>query len=419
MSDIKKVIIVGGGMAGLIAALQLTRQNGFACTVYELRDAPTTLGGAIGIPCNGLRLLHRLGIYDALLARGAQTPRVEMHSSRGASLGFMDVASWNQEHTGFGYLRIKRVDLLEILLDAVEKAQIPIRYSKKLIGIKEDAAQVTATFADGTSDTADLLVGCDGIHSAVRTLHVDPGLQPTYSGLSTMYSILDLSKRGPSFPRFSTPHATRTPKGIFIIFPCKPNGEEIFWFYTQEVQISEEHNTRDGWEEERKHVVDSFKDHALDLLSDVRGDWGAQLKQVVGATDNVNFYPLFKLPFGGTWSKGRTVIIGDAAHAMPPHASQGVAMAAEDVFVLSRKLQEQSLSLAEIFQQYDQVRRPRVEYFHKLAVKNGDVRKQQSPWGLWAIEMMTYISLMAMDKLGLVKFGFGMGPWIHDVDKQE
>ncbi|KAK6194093.1 hypothetical protein LQW54_011778 [Pestalotiopsis sp. IQ-011] len=92
----------------------------------------------------------------------------------------MDMVSWSKDETGFGYLRIRRADLMDVLLAATAEANIPIRYGKRLTNIEDGADEVTAVFADGTQDSADLLLGCDGIHSAVRNLYVDPGCGPKY-----------------------------------------------------------------------------------------------------------------------------------------------------------------------------------------------------------------------------------------------
>lgn len=78
------MIIVGAGPAGLLAALQLHRDLNITPTVYEIRSEPTSLGGAIGIPANGLRLLQRLGLYEEVLARGVETSDLVLHSAKGS-----------------------------------------------------------------------------------------------------------------------------------------------------------------------------------------------------------------------------------------------------------------------------------------------------------------------------------------------
>lgn len=169
MPDIRKALVIGAGPAGLAAAIQLKRKNGISCTVYEIHQEPTTLGGAIGIPSNGLRLLDRLGVYEPLFGLAANTVNTVAYSSKGIELGEIDLWYWAREKTGYGFMRVMRTDLQNMMLDAVLKEGIQIHYGKKMVSVEENDSEVIATFSDGTKDTADLLLGCDGIHSSVRT----------------------------------------------------------------------------------------------------------------------------------------------------------------------------------------------------------------------------------------------------------
>lgn len=92
--------------------------------------------------------------------------------------------------------------------------------------------------------------------------------------------------------------------------------------------------------------------------------------RVVNQTQVVKFYSVFRLPLRGRWLRGRCLLIGEAAHAMQPHASQGVLMALEDVFLLSQLLHKSDYSLDDVFRVYDEKRRPRVNEMHKTAERN-------------------------------------------------
>ncbi|KAI9742550.1 MAG: hypothetical protein M1818_003690 [Claussenomyces sp. TS43310] len=112
---------------------------------------------------------------------------------RGSIWGEKDFFARVLEQTGFGYMRIKRTDALDVLLKAVHKADISVHYNKRLTIIEDHKLGVTVTFSDGTTDTADLLLGCNGIHSYVRCLYVDPPQSPIHSGNAGLSSIIPAS----------------------------------------------------------------------------------------------------------------------------------------------------------------------------------------------------------------------------------
>jgi 2-polyprenyl-6-methoxyphenol hydroxylase-like FAD-dependent oxidoreductase len=414
-----KVLIIGAGPAGLAAALQISQSSGILFAVYEIRTEPTTLGGSIGIPSNGLRLLQRMGVYEELLARGSKSSTTMLHSSQGTDLGGIDMVSWSEKKTGFGYLRIKRTDLVDVLTDATQKRGIPIYYGKQVVAIEEGDQGVTVTFSDGTADTGDLLLGCDGIHSRVRTLYVDPKVVPEYTGISTIYSLLPTADLPPLATSVTCINATLTPDGMFALMPCTASGDTLFWFFSHEVPMPSTGNTRDGWEEKNKEEVERFKSTILEVLKDAKGEWGALLKDVVRLTGVVKFYPIFRLPLGGNWSNGRCLLLGDAAHAMQPHAGQGVSMAVEDVFLLSRLLATPSLSLSDVFEKFDGIRRPRLEKFFKLAARNAESRKRTGPLTQRLKELATWALIGVSKSCDLSKWvdWQGQRDLVYDIDE--
>lgn len=373
--------------------------------MYELRPVPTTLGGAIGIPSNGLRLFDRLGLYKTLSTKGSESSDVRIHFAQGGGVVEGEsVPKEVREKTGHSFMRVKRVDLMDVLLSTASEMNIPIHFGKKMVDITEDenTKSITVTFSDGTTDTADLLLGCDGIHSAVRTQYVDPPCQPEYSGVSGTCVIFPTSAiSAEKFESLQAINVCFTTEGAFALVPCTAAGDEIFFVFSRKLPIPESGDTRDGWEEHRKKEVESFKNMLLDgVLQSVRGKWGEVLTQAVNSTNSVSFYPIFRLPLGGKWFHGRCLLMGDAAHAMQPHAGQGVSMALEDVFLLSRLLKNKDSSLTEVFEKFEHVRRPRINRIYETAARNGERRKQTSPWALWAKEWIMWAGILAMKAVG-------------------
>lgn len=387
--------------------------------VYELRQEPMTLlGGALGIPSNGLRLLDRLGLYNAMALRGAQTPGVILHSTKGNIVGEMDMVGWSEKQTGFGYMRIKRTDIMDVLLDAAKTANIPISYGKRLERIEEKDSQVTAHFSDGTSDSGDFLLGCDGVHSAVRTKYVDPSCVPSYSGISNIGSIIPTSTLPTPADKLTNLNATLTEDGLLMVIPATATHDSVYWFFSREVPMPEGGDTRDGWEERGKKEVDGMKSTLVGLLGDAQNEWVNMLREVVRGTEVVKFYPNFKLPAGGRWSKGRVLIMGDAAHAMPPHASQGFSQALEDVFLFSNMLNS-SLTLDAGIPIYENRRRIRVAEMLKAAESRGDVRRKTTPWRLRFNEFALAGGLKVYNAIGLNRLGIGQKGLAYDVEEEK
>ncbi|KAL5356586.1 hypothetical protein BJX96DRAFT_162564 [Aspergillus floccosus] len=409
MHPIKKAVIIGGGPVGLAAALRLKAHNGIDTTVYEIRPESTTLGGAVNIPSNGLRLIHQLGLYEKLCARGSSSSQLIVHSMQGTVLVDYDMAGWSRTKVGFGFMRVLRTDLMDVLLEATQQQNIPVHFGKRMELITEDENGVNVTFSGGTTVSSDLLLGCDGIHSAVRSLQVDPAAKPVYSGISNMFTILPTSRlsggNGAIPPAL---HATLTPEGMLGVMPCTASGDQLYWFYSREVPIPDGETHREGWEEFGEKAVKGFKESILDVIQSGHGSWSQLLREIICKTDTIKFYPIYKMPTAATWSTKRCLLMGDAAHAMQPHAGQGTSMALEDVFLLSRLLEGSTRPLQELFRDYETIRRPRVEAITLLSSENGELRKDVSPLGLRIKEIVIGLGFWLYKTAGLQKWGIGM-----------
>jgi 2-polyprenyl-6-methoxyphenol hydroxylase-like FAD-dependent oxidoreductase len=256
-----KALIFGAGPAGLVTALRLKQALGIEPVVYEIRSEPTTLGGAVQLPPNGLRLIEQLGLSKAVLARGFSSGRLQLHSMQGRVLADWDRTDGTRKAPDHGFLRILRNDLLHVLLEAVQDHGIVIHYSKSLTRVDETDADVIVTFSDGSTDSGDILLGCDGIHSAVRSLLIDPDAKPEYSGVANMFGLLPVSAQELGID--PALHATITPHGLVAVSPYTETADHLYWFFSRSVPIPES-GSRDGWEAVSKHEVDGFKGTLLD-----------------------------------------------------------------------------------------------------------------------------------------------------------
>lgn len=210
-----------------------------------------------------------------------------------------------------GAMRVRRTDLLDVMRNAVLAAGVTICYGKRLTAVSDgegegddDTSSVKITFSDGTTDTADLLLGCDGLHSAVRSLHVDPDTRPEYSSISTVYSFVPTAalKELAILPLDPPLTAMFLPDGLFVAGDCTAAQDLLFWFFQWELAApAAGEDNKDGWEERGCRAERGFRAEVLRCLEGVGGGWGELLRDVVSKTDVVRFYPIFRLPLGGRW----------------------------------------------------------------------------------------------------------------------
>ncbi|KAL4946538.1 hypothetical protein BDV06DRAFT_182366 [Aspergillus oleicola] len=304
-----------------------------------------------------------------------------------------DAVAHSRSETGYGYMRVKRTDVVDVLHKAIKEAGIPVLFNKRITTIQESGSGVIATFADGTIANADMLFGCDGIHSAVRRLYVDPSQKPEYSGLAGLMAIISTA----NLPQSATQQirgltATLTGQGMFLGAPCTASGSEVFWGFQHEIAIPDANDDRDGWEVQGRYEIEGFKKNLHAVLAGGKGDWCEVLRQLVDRTEVMKFYPIYRLPLGGSWSRGKVILVGDAAHAMQPHAGQGVGMALEDVFLISRLLADPSRPIEEVGDSFHKIRKPRVEEIYQTASHNAGARKNTGPWGQWMREWVIWAS---------------------------
>lgn len=171
-------------------------------------------------------------------------------------------------------MRVRRTDLQTVLLDKARQLGIPVHFDKRIVAIEERDDGIELAFSDGTRDMAQLLLGCDGIHSSVRGLYVDPQTSPEYSGISVIYLFLPTSSLPPSTSTVTSLTGTYTRHGLFAVMPCSASFDTIFWFFSYEVPIPTSGNNREGWEEQGRREDDGFKAALLGFLGDIQMEWG-------------------------------------------------------------------------------------------------------------------------------------------------
>jgi len=345
MRRAKKALVIGGGVAGPVAAMAL-RQAGIDSVVYEAYAGGADHAGAfLTFASNGLDALRAIDAHHLVLAEGFPTPRMTIQSGTGKHLG--DVPNGGTLPDGTVSQTLKRADLYRALRDEAVRRGARVEYGKRLVDAEtaKDGG-VAARFEDGTEAEGDLLVGADGIHSRTRRI-IGPS-----APAARYIPVLNIGGYASGMSVQAEPGTFRMVFGkrAFFGYAVHPSGE--VWWFANPPRLDEP--TRSelaaiSTEQWRKMLVDLFAEDDTPAVDIIRATPG---KLAGRAT--------YDLPSVPTWHRGSMIIIGDAAHATAPSSGQGASMAIEDAVVLARCLRDRP-DITQAFAAYERLRRARVE----------------------------------------------------------
>ncbi|MGW8375474.1 NAD(P)/FAD-dependent oxidoreductase [Streptomyces sp. ODS28] len=347
-----KALIIGGGIAGPATAMALQRV-GIDSTVHEAH--PTGAGGVgafLTLGSNGLDALAALGAEGPALAAGFRTPGIAMYSSTGKHLGTTVTSRPGGEEPVSRTL--KRAELYGLLSEEASRRGIALAHGKRLTSAEETSDGVRAHFADGSEETADLLIGCDGIHSTVRTV-IDPAAPaPRYTGLIGLGGYT----RGIRVDADPGTYAMVFGRRGFFGHALAPDGE-VWWFANVPRPREPERGEAEavGAEEWRAVLREMFADDA-----------GPAARLVEASEEILPASPMHAMPPLPRWHSDRMIVLGDAAHAPSPSSGQGASLSLEDAVELARCLRDRP-SPAAAFTAYEALRRPRVERIARQAAR--------------------------------------------------
>ena len=343
MSNIKRVLIVGGGIGGLTLAAALG-QRGIYPEVVEIKPENTVYGVGIIQPGNSLRALKSIGVMDACMDAGYPTDEYRYYDGDNtllAKLQLMRIADPNRPAIN----TLPRPDLHRILTKAAENAGARIRLGCSVQALQEHASGVAVTFTDGTSGNFDVVVGADGVRSTVRRMIFGDRIEPQFTG----HGVWRFTTARP--PEL-TYHALYL--GVGLKAGLIPLTEKTMYLL---LVTSEPGNPR--------------KDPST-FHSELRGHLGAFGGMIQFARNNLDddvdvvYVPIEEVILPPPWSSGRTVLIGDACHASGPHIAQGAAMAIEDAVVLAEMLGEEG-SVPAILERFTARRYPRCKFVQETS----------------------------------------------------
>jgi salicylate hydroxylase len=260
---------------------------------------------------------------------------------------------------------VTRADVMKSLVEAVEKCpNVEFTCGKKTVKIDEDEENgVTLTFEDGTTAHGDILVGCDGIHSATRLKHVEPERKEIYSGIANAFGFAPLNKDNPKIQDPSQLHFNKTAinfarRGMMLSSFYEPTKTSV---YVGGVLQVPEIESRDGWKvrgADQELTKQDMRERFA--TNDVVFD---DIKALIDTAEDWFMWPIFTLPPDGRWATERTMLLGDAAHAMPPQG-EATGIVLEDTVLFARCLaRQQELgtgTFSDAFEAYERLRRDRI-----------------------------------------------------------
>ncbi len=336
-----RVLIIGGGIGGLTAALAL-QQKGFSVAVYEAVQKLGEVGAGVTITpnsCHALNYLLGEDVVDSICSVPASG--AIKHYLTGETLIDTLRGDGPKRQYGANYCQVHRADLHDALAEAVRANDADcLHVDHRFVNLAETASGITATFANGATATGDVLIGCDGMRSAVRRqLWGEEEIR--FTGFVAFRGLVPTDRLAPEF--LEPDSAAFAGRGhTFTRYKVRHGELYNFVAFTRRDKWAAESWSEPG---ERDEMLAEFHDFAPEVQAIMRAVPADQLFK----------WGLFDRPPLKRWTQGRATLLGDAAHPMTPFLAQGAAMAIEDGLVLARAL-EAAEDWREALQRYEAAR---------------------------------------------------------------
>ena len=315
-SGIQNVLVIGGGFAGMTAALQLSR-NSLSVDLVEIDPQWRSYGAGISLHGSTLRVLKQLGLIDRFLEEGFATDGVEMRGPQDQVLVTLPTPRVaGPDLPGGG--AIMRPALAKILSEAVRASNTNVRLGLTFTDLSQDADGVSVTFSDGSQGRYDLVVGADGLYSAVRAKVFPRAPKPRFIGQSVWRAVLPKPEGIDTVAMWMGPNLkvgmNRVTKDTVYLF------------------LTEDRPTND-------HVPpETFVPTLRALLERFPSPIIRKIASELSSEHQIVYRPLEQMLLPRPWSNDRVVLIGDAVHATTPHLAAGACIGIEDAMVLAEEV---------------------------------------------------------------------------------
>jgi len=314
---IEKVLVIGGGFAGMSAAIEM-RKRGVEVDLVEIDEGWRSYGAGITLGGATLRVFRMLGILDAFLERGNAADGALVHMPDGTRIATLPTPRVaGDEVPGAG--AIMRPVLASILADATRAAGAKVTLGHTFTSIDQDADGATVELTNGVTGRYDLVIGADGLFSKVRETVFPDAPKPAYTGQCVWRAVVDRPAE------VETAMMWLGPKVKVGINPVSKTQAYIFVTVDQPAKLRLNES----------EYLGLFKK----LLEPFTAPLVVSLREGLNESNSIVYRPLEALMLPRPWHKGRVTLIGDAAHATTPHLASGACIGMEDAVVLAEELE--------------------------------------------------------------------------------
>ncbi|HEX5727859.1 FAD-dependent monooxygenase [Microbacterium sp.] len=351
MTAVQKVAIAGSGVAGLAAAIQLAKA-GVEVDLYEAKPELSALGSGISLQGNAFRVFDALGAWEDIRDAGFAFEGLNLRAP-GPDAPIVaqlpDAKSGGPDYPAS--MGIPRAALAQILLEHAERAGARVHFGKKITGVDARANDAVEVYVDDESaGEYDLLIGADGLNSAVRDLiGIETKPEPTGMGIWRTFV-----SRPAEVERTELYYG-----GPVYIAGYTPTGEDTMYAFLVE-KAEDRFGTSD--EEATRIMLEESRAYG--------GPWNSIRADLEGGA-RANYTWFTQHLVDTPWNRGRVALIGDAAHSCPPTIAQGAAQGLEDAFVLTELLTKRNAVDETLWDEFHARRVPRVKTVVEASVQLG------------------------------------------------
>lgn len=350
-----KFTIIGGGIAGLTAAIALQKKD-YDITIFEAAPAIRAVGAGLVLAANAIQSLQKLGIADDIIPVGRVLPSFKILDSKGKIINETTTKNLTKRY-GISNFTIHRADLHRILL-----SKIPthcFQTNKKAVAVSQTQQSVFVKFSDGTTHETQYLIVADGVHSPLRQQLI-PNSAPRYAGYTCWRGIADNTAL-----QLEETSETWGAKGRFGIVPLA--NDKIYWFAC----INAPQNSETFKQYKAKQLQIQYKDFHEPIPTLLRHTKDENILW----NDIIDLKPIAQYAFGNI------LLMGDAAHATTPNMGQGACQAIEDAAVLAHLLEheENEANMLAIFKQFEKRRLKRTHHIVNTSWRIGQVAQWENP----------------------------------------